>query len=104
MRNKILGRLFRLMRDAYRAEEDKAEMAIMSMDNDPSPFPEGMHFHIHDAENGKILRVNLPSQPSTAAVSGFANPRKKEEKIYIIPEGENVIEFVTRALVEERIK
>lgn len=67
-------------------------------------FPDGMTFQVVDAENGKILKVTIPEDPQTAMVGGF-NPRKRSnEKLYVIPEGENVIEFVTRALVEERIK
>lgn len=57
---------------------------------------DGMHFHLHDAENGKVLRVYKTEQQNQ-----HMNP---PEKVYIIPEGANLIEFITRALVEERIK
>jgi hypothetical protein len=59
---------------------------------------EGTHFHIHQAENGKILRVFKTDNRMT--IHGGPS----QEKMYIIPEDGNVIEFVTRALVEERIK
>lgn len=66
-------------------------------------FEGGMEFQLVDAENGKILKVKIPN-PSGNNPHGF-NPRgNTKEKLYVIPEGENVIEFVTRALVEERIK
>lgn len=73
-------------------------------------FDGGISFELIDAENGKILKVMVPNPSAGGGHVGGFNTRSfnphtgRDEKLWVIPEGENVIEFVTRALVEERIK
>jgi hypothetical protein len=73
-------------------------------------FDGGMTFQLIDAENGKILKVMVPD-PNGSLISQASSARRhfnphsgNVEKLYVIPEGEDVMAFITRALVEERIK
>lgn len=104
MMNRFWLWVYRKTRNA----RDAHTIASMNQDaiNAPSgpSFNEGMHFHLHEAENGKILQVFIPYQNNQPQFGGGMNPRKQEQKTYIIPADANVIEFITRALVEERIK
>jgi hypothetical protein len=82
-------------------EEQRQEMHAIAKATRDTCFEGGMHFQIIDAQNGKILKVMVPCKhPQTQ----FQSHTGTEEKLWVIPEGENVIEFVTRALVEERLK
>jgi hypothetical protein len=65
-------------------------------------FDGGMTFQLVDAENGKILKVQVPDP--TKNQNSFHPHGMNKEKLYVIPEGEDVMVFITRALVEERIK
>lgn len=64
-------------------------------------FEGGLHFQLIKGENGQVLKVTV-----AAAGGGFNHPvgGMPQEKIYIIPEGGNVIDAIAVALVEERIK
>lgn len=62
---------------------------------------DSFHFTLTKVENGKILKLSMPTNNPK---NQFQSHSGMEEKAWVIPEGENVIEFITRALVEERIK
>jgi hypothetical protein len=80
-------------------ENDREQMHAIAKATRETSFDGGMHFQIINAQNGKILKVQV--QLNT---QNHLHHNPVEEKLWVIPEGENVIEFVTRALVEERLK
>lgn len=105
MMNKIWFWLYLRMRRARDMETMKNMQAEgVTAAKGPS-FQDGTHFHLHDAENGKVLQVFITGQKARSQLVGGFNPHgNQEQKTWVIPEGENVIEFITRALVEERLK
>lgn len=84
---------------AYTLEKAEAAVGNPPLRRRRDGFPvetDGMHFHLHHAENGRILRVFKTEQTNQHS--------PPLEKIYIISDGENVMDFVARAIAEERIK
>lgn len=105
----MMGWFFRWwMRGMQKANNDTSvEMRAVHAVSAARNFEGGIMFQVVEAQNGKILKVQVPSggnSNSKGAYGGFNPHNGMEEKLWIVPEGENVIEFVTRALVEERIK
>jgi hypothetical protein len=91
-------------RNTKRAFQDTdQETMVAHAANMAMHFDGGMTFQLVDAENGKILKVQVPD-PNGKNPHGFHPGVPNKEKLYVIPDGEDVMVFITRALVEERIK
>jgi hypothetical protein len=94
-----------IYRKGRRAQRDMVRADVSeTIGTPPGPsFEDGLHFHVHDAENGKVLQVFNTRQHQMAQFSASSS-KNNGTKTYIIGHDENVIECITRALVEERIK
>jgi hypothetical protein len=90
------------LRHMQHASEDTTQEArTMGQVAATRHFDGGMNFQLVDAENGKILKVQVPDPSNKQSFHPMGGTK---EKLWVIPEGEDVMTFVTRALVEERIK